>query len=338
LPMKLSQIFPLLTYKFKSEHDLLLAIEELSRNFTTQRDSLEDYLKDERLTSAYTAFYLSTNLAKFQAALSWLPLEFINLLKSASVIDVGAGPGTFSLAFRQWLKGPIKRVIQLETSRTMAREAQGLWEGMYPGEEISFWDRAREVVTGPVVMIFGHSANEMGPEKVMNYINFFRPDHVLFFEPGTKDFFPQMLKIREQLLVQEFSIIYPCPEASSCPLSGSHKDWCHQFLQVRHDPEVERLTQLAHKDRRLLPIIFHAYSTTFRTATAEQRLLRVFPETKFSWEWEICDKNQVKKVQLLKRGISRTQQKTISSLLAGAPLRVQVERDLGPSLRVKILD
>jgi hypothetical protein len=59
--MKLAEIIPHLLYAFPHESDLVTAIQEISRKFTTDRAKIGDYLKDERLVSAYTAFYLATN-------------------------------------------------------------------------------------------------------------------------------------------------------------------------------------------------------------------------------------------------------------------------------------
>ena len=71
--MNLSEIMPHLLYQFKSESDLVKAIEEISLKFTKERSNIGDYLKDPRLVSAYTVFYLLTNIPKLEAVLKWLP-------------------------------------------------------------------------------------------------------------------------------------------------------------------------------------------------------------------------------------------------------------------------
>ena len=264
--MHLNNLLPLLIYKFKSEHDLVKAIEELSLKFTQKREQISDYLKDERLTSAYTAFYLTTNMPKLEAIFKWMPEAWLEKIKHSTFIDVGAGPGTFSLAFREWANSPVK-VMQIETSPVMREQAKKLWEGLYPDEKI---------LTKPVgekTLFFGHSANEMGAEAALKYIEDYDPDHVLFIEPGTKDFFPQMLEIREVLLKFGFQILFPCPTADECPLKGSDTDWCHQFIQVRQGSDIERLSQLVKKDRRNLPLTVHAFSKTFSAKNTESRVI-----------------------------------------------------------------
>lgn len=327
--MQLSQLLPFLLHQFKSEHDLIKAIEELSLKFTQQREKISDYLKDERLTSAYAAFYLTTNMPKLEAVFKWMPDEWLEQLKHSTFVDVGAGPGTFSLAFREWAGEPVK-VMQIETSAVMRDQAKRIWTGLYPDEKLLLKPE------GETVLFFGHSANEMGPEAALRYIKEFNPDHLLFMEPGTKEFFPMMIKIRDSLIKEGYNILFPCPSAVSCPMQDSASDWCHQFIQVKQESEVERLSQMVRKDRRNLPLIVHAFSRTFKSVNPTSRLVRVFPETKFSYEWEACEMNEIQHYQIMKRGLDKKALGLLSETLAGAALDIEVDKELEKSKRVKV--
>lgn len=327
--MQLHQLLPFLLYQFKSEHDLIKAIEELSSKFTQNRDKISDYLKDERLTSAYTAFYLTTNMPKLPAVFEWMPRQWLEQVSNCTFIDLGAGPGTFSLAFRKWANRPVN-ILQIETSAVMRAQANKIWEGLYPEEKLL------NSTVGEKILFFGHSANEMGVDVALKYINDLNPEHILFVEPGTKDFFPKMLQIRDELLRQKFNVLYPCPKAEECPLKNSQEDWCHQFIQVKQEGDVERLSQMARKDRRHLPLIVHAFSKTFKAQTPKSRLIRVFPETKFSFEWDACELNHSKHYQIMKRGLSKKSQKELGEILAGAALEVETEKVLEKGERVII--
>jgi len=330
--MLLSDCLPHLLYKFSHESDLIKAIEEVSQKFTTDRAKISDYLKDPRLASAYTAFYLTTNAPKLKAALDWLPTEFKHSLKNLPLVDLGAGPGTFSLAWRELFDGP---VYQIETSSVMREQARLLWDGIHPGDSLHQLPGPREIPGS--VLLFGHSANEMGHKEALKYIEAINPDHVLFIEPGTKAFFQEMIIIRSHLLERKFNIIYPCPTSLECPMANSQKDWCHQFMKVRHDPEVERLTQIVHKDRKLLPIIMHLYSR-IHFKQDSQRIVRVLPETKFSFEWEVCVGESIDSYQVMKRGIEKKRLKQLSEILAGASINTELEKDMGAVKRVKLID
>ncbi len=293
--MNLSLCLPHLLHTFSSESDLVKAIDEISEKFTTNRDKIGDYLKDPRLVSAYTAFYLTTNIPKLEAIMNWLPEDFKKEILACDLIDLGAGPGTFSLA---WMElNPAGKVVQIETSELMKKQALKLWQGLYPGKELV---QNPTSYSGKKFVLFGHSANEMGVEKVLSYLEKIQPDHILFIEPGTKDFFSKMLSIRSELIARKFEVIYPCPTNLACPMAGS-EDWCHQFLHLTQAGDVERLTQMAKKDRRNLPIIVHAYSRSLKQEQVHERIVRVFPETKFSLEWEVCSDNILKHYQVMKR-------------------------------------
>jgi hypothetical protein len=331
----LARLLPHLLYQFSSEQDLIRAIQEMSEKFTTRRDQIGDYLKDPRLVSAYAAFYLSTNMPKFEAILPWLPAQWCDELRTCDLIDLGAGPGTFSLAFRQWAGvGHEGKIIQLETSELMRAQARRLWDADYPpGElvQLTRWSGGEERKR---LVIFGHSANEMGAANVLRYLQEIQPQHILFIEPGTSAFFPEMLKIREALLQDGFEVLFPCPGKGACPMQGS-TDWCHQFIRVTHGPEIERLTQLVHKDRRLLPLIVHAYSRSAHP-TASERVVRVLPETKFSFEWEVCHDNRLEAYQLMKKDLDKGAQKKLAHLLSGAAVKTELIRELEDRRRVRL--
>lgn len=326
--MKLAEILPHLLYQFPHESDLLKAIEELSRKFTTEREKIGDYLRDERLVSAYTAFYLLTNVPKLRAIMDWMPESWKNELSDCALIDLGAGPGTFSLAWKELFGGA--DFIQIESSEVMRKQARRLWDGLHP--EISMKQEGRP--EGKSVLLFGHSANEMGEQAALNYIEKFSPEHILFVEPGTKDFFPKMLGIRSALITKGWHVLYPCPKESECPMRGT-ENWCHQFVRVKHDPEVERLSQMMKLDRKLLPLTVQAFSRNEYSKTRE-RLVRVYPETKFSFEWQVCHENVLEDYQVMKRGMDKATQKRLDGFLSGQSLETELEKDVSGKKRVRL--
>jgi hypothetical protein len=329
--MNLQTILDSLIHPFRSEHDLIAAIEELSTKFTQNRERIGDYLKDPRLVSAYTAFYLTTNVPKLEAVLKWLPQDFLDLIKTCEFVDLGAGPGTFSLAWHEW--GGTGATYQIETSGLMREQAKKLWETMAqkPLVQMERWVAQKE---SSKVLLFGHSANEMGSKVSLDYIQKIAPDHIIFIEPGTKAYFPQMLDIRTQLLSSGYKVIFPCPLELECPMRHSSEDWCHQFIQVNHSPELERITQIAKRDRKLLPLIVHVYSKTYSTQNPHERIVRVLPETKFSHEWEVCHDNELEHAQVMKRNLSKSEDKLLTSILAGSSLESRVEKVLEQSKRI----
>jgi ribosomal protein RSM22 (predicted rRNA methylase) len=328
----LSSISPYLIYHFKSEHELVEAIEELSLKFTKKREKISDYLKDPRLVSAYTAFYFLTNIPKLSEVLKWLPHEWVEKLKECDFVDLGSGPGTFSLAWKEF--GGQGRFYQVESSSLMREQAQKIWEGFFkdPIEQSSRWEWRTD---RPRFLLFGHSANEMELQEIIEYIKIINPEHLLFIEPGTKDFFQKMLNIRSYLINENYRILFPCPQQTGCPMEGT-QDWCHQFISLKQDLEVERISQMAKKDRKLLPLTVGAFSRMTQFENSSERLVRVFPETKFSHEWLVCHDNKLENYQLMKRDLSKEESKRLSSLLSGRALVTEVIKKLDHAKRVKL--
>mgnify|MGYP006194287483 FL=1 len=330
--MKLSSLTPYLIHDFKSESDLIKASAESSTKFTRDRENISDYLNDPRLVSAYTVFYLLTNMPKLQEVFKWMPSAWIEELKNCDLVDLGAGPGTFSLAWKEM--GGAGDFYQIETSKLMKEQGKKIWQGLYSDQlfQSSRWEGRSEK---PRFLIFGHSANEMGPELATRYIKEINPDHILFIEPGTKEFFPKMLSIRDHLLKNNFNVLYPCPEPLACPMEGT-SDWCHQFIHVRQDPEIERISQMAKLDRKLLPLTVQAYSRTFSYSNPSERVVRVLPETKFSHEWEVCHNNELQHYQLMKRDMSKQDSRALSSLLAGEAVVTKIIKNVEKARRVRL--
>ena len=331
--MNLSALIPHLLYEFKSENDLVKAIEEISVKFTKERAKIGDYLKDPRLVSAYTAFYLLTNIPKLEEVLKWMPDEWIGQLKKCDFIDLGAGPGTFSFAWKEL--GGSGDFYQIELSALMKEQGKKIWQGFHT-ESLRQGSRWEWTSGNEKFVLFGHSANEMGAKTAIEYIEKINPDHILFIEPGTKDFFPKMLEIRDYLLKKNWNVLYPCPLALECPMKGSESDWCHQFIHVKQDAEIERISQMAKKDRKLLPLTVHAYSKTFEAKNPSERLVRVLPETKFSFEWEVCHDNVIEQDQVMKRDLTKLETRELSEVLAGISVETELVKNLEKSRRVKV--
>ncbi|MBA2403373.1 MAG: hypothetical protein H0V66_01270 [Bdellovibrionales bacterium] len=99
---------------------------------------------------------------------------------------------------------------------------------------------------------------------------------------------------------------------------------------------MERLSQMVRKDRRNLPLIVHAFSKTFKTNNPTVRVVRVLPETKFSYEWESCELNKLEHYQIMKRGMDKKELNQLSEVLAGAALEIELDKVVENKKRVKV--
>ena len=333
--IKISDLTPHLLYQFKSEHELVTTIQAISEAFTTNREKIDQYLTDPKFVSAYTLFYLSTNEPKLQAAMELLPKNYTALWKEMNLVDVGAGPGTFSLAWAK-LFNPTN-IFQIESARLMQQQSTKLLSALYPNIKVHL---NQTQAMDKKMLLFGHSLNEMCVEEGIKLVLRENPQQVLLIEPGTSEVFKMCMSFRDKIQASGYKIVYPCSSQASCPMINS-TDWCHQFLDVRHDVSVERLTQLVKKDRKLLPILIHLYvKEEFFKEADSFHIVRVLPETKFSFEWEICfnsnGQNVIEQWQVMKKDYSKTLQKGISSWRAGKEVKLIEKKSVGDIVRVKL--
>lgn len=315
--LSLSQIKPHLLTPDISEAEIINYIKELSVQFTVKRKDIDEYTTNEKKISAYTSFYLPTNIPKLEFLLSRIPEKILEDLKHRPFIDMGCGPGTFSLAYKKIMNiDDFVEITAVDSSELMLKQAKKIMAAFYP--ETKFNAQKKYInKKSESILFFGHSINEMGIEKASDIIATIDPEYILWIEPGTSEAFFQLKKMREVLL-STYNVIYPCPGDALCP-----NEWCHQVLRTSHEASIERLSQIAALDRRTLPMSTHFY----RRKNSEKKeslpvTTRFLNETKFSFEYEICREDENKNnsnevIQLLKKELSKAEIKFFKSANVG---------------------
>lgn len=336
--MNLTKIRPFLLYKFKSETELVQEIEKLSQRFTTERAKLDQYTQSEKSVSAYTCFYALTNFMKLKVCLDKIGLSDLTKFE---LIDIGAGPGTFTLAALSLNRE--QQIAMVETSDLMRDQARKLIAGLFPEVTVPVLEGSKKIPKNelPRLGLFGHSANEMELDEIKKYIEFLELDYVLFIEPGTRNFFEKMNPLRDWLLARNYKVNFPCPTQTQCPVEAP--DWCHQYVKVTHDPEVERLCQMAKKDRRLLPVTLHFYSQekSIDFDTSNYVIQRMLAPLKYAQPMVVCAagnerKASLRKVEVVYKGLSKSEQKNLQKLLAGDTIKLEpIKFMANGDLRVK---
>lgn len=311
------------------DRELVSLIKEISFKFTQKREDIGDYVLDEKMVSAYAAFYLPTNLPKFDFLMSQLSVETRDQLKECTFIDYGCGPGTYGLGFNKTFDS--RKIQFIDKSSLMLQQAQKII-----GDGFKFLNEYQEV-EGKKCLFFGNSLNEMELSYIEKLIEKIDPDFIGFIEPGTKEFFSKALEIRSYLARKEYGIHFPCSSnLLSCPMEKKKReDWCHQVLYVTHDQELEKISQMSKLDRRTLPFISHFYEKGI-SKNQKARLVRFIKETKFSYIWEVCYDLELLRIEFMKKGLIK---KKIPKIPIGSEIRFKVLKEIkdGPQ-RVEILN
>ena len=108
-----------------SETKLISELKEISKNFTINRDKIGEYVVSKEMVSAYTSFYLPTNIPKFYFLMNQLPEKIRQRIGELDFLDVGTVPGTYLVAHDHYFKNG-KRLYGLDSSSLMLEQAKKL--------------------------------------------------------------------------------------------------------------------------------------------------------------------------------------------------------------------
>jgi len=247
-------------------------IEELSEIFTQNRaKALQTYFQHPKYRSAYLLYFLPLQAAKFvtlfqlhEAALK-AALAHSRKQGVLRVADLGAGPGTASIAVLLWLlhqsRDPefeMPARIELEwfdTQKGVMDDGRGLAEMLashFPKlrgrvqirtHVEPWWDASKRLEQPVSLMILGHVVNEASGSHLdfmklwSELLGKAHGGGVLVVEPAAKGPSQGLSKLRDRLFESELlpregsSLWGPCLHAEACPLADG-RDWCHFSVPV----------------------------------------------------------------------------------------------------------
>ncbi len=190
-----------------------------------------DAIKTAEDALAYALVRLPATYAATSAVLAALSDAFPDF-SPASLLDVGAGPGTATFAAAQVF--PDLREFHLVDDNAPLRdvalvllgssETHALREAAYVRGEIS---SLRERAPADLV-VASYVVGELAPESLLHRVELLwaRTRHMLaVIEPGTPAGFARIRSLRAHLIAQGAHVVAPCPHDRACPIVDP--DWCH---------------------------------------------------------------------------------------------------------------
>lgn len=249
-------------------------IEELSDLFTEERPrAMPAYFNHPKYRSAYLLYFLPLQAAKFIALFQLHPhglkaaLEHGRQQGVLRVADLGAGPGTASLALLlEFLSDRVDAaaIPQIEfhwfdTAREILEDGRALVEtlsGSFPKlrgkvrvhTHVMPWWRAASALQNEMSLVFlGNVLNEGETRRLAesesaqkqwsDLLGRAGGGGLVFLEPAARKPSQQLSQLRDELLdlgllrPSASSIWGPCLHAGSCPLAAG-RDWCHFSVPV----------------------------------------------------------------------------------------------------------
>ena len=265
LSPRAQQVFQSLSRHTVHESSAFLAekIAVLSNLFTRERAGVSArYLDDPALGAGYAAYFLPVNFAKIQILLSEMPNDWADR-SAISVLDIGAGPGTASLAVLDWLSGrprvnpTVLNVTALDHSKSALMEATRLWNNYGPGtlvgpaklttsveqietigrQDLSHITRKKApydliIIANCLNELFQDSADHDAQratllERVLSVLK--QDGTLMVVEPALRSTARALHRVRDRLLTQELCTVYsPCLHEKPCPALIKVDDWCHE--------------------------------------------------------------------------------------------------------------
>lgn len=160
----------------------------------------------------------------------------------SSSLDLGAGPGTATLALCDTYESSIQYVC-IEGDGAMLSLGKRMHEDLGISSTWIQGDLMRTDYPPSDLVMLSYVLTEM-PEKTQLEIlqkAWHATQKVLvIISPGSKNYFADVLSWREILLSWGASIIAPCPSAKPCPMENT-KDWCHFKARVQRTSAMRTL-------------------------------------------------------------------------------------------------
>src|SRR5215217_2946127 len=243
---------------------LIQSIARLSHLFTKERGGIgARYLDDATLAAGYASYFLPVNFCKVQTLLDELPDDWAVGETPLSVLDVGSGPGTASLAVLDWLlcqnRDAPRRltVTAIDHSKAALMEAVRLWNEyrrMNPAgqasvrtsvEQVEDIIRQNAVAAVPAgvpfdLIIVANCLNELFDDSsephepraavLERFLSMLKADGTLMvLEPALRSTARALHQTRDQLLSHNLCTVYsPCLHEQGCPALAKVNDWCHE--------------------------------------------------------------------------------------------------------------
>jgi ribosomal protein RSM22 (predicted rRNA methylase) len=186
---------------------------------------------------AYVAVRAPATFAAVRAVLGEIGVGW-PAFAPASMLDVGAGPGTASWAAADTWPS-IESFVRLERDAEFVELGRRLTDG---GD----WRTIDVTMTGhwptaDLVVLAFVTTEVADPAAVVRRAYDATDEVLVVVEPGTPAGFRRLLEIRRVLLEARATLLAPCPHADDCPLGGD--EWCHfsqRLARSRVHREVKR--------------------------------------------------------------------------------------------------
>ena len=269
-PLVLDAIRQIIEKNGLPQSRLAQLVSDLSRLFTKERTELSrSYLEDPTALMAYLSYFVPVNLSKIQALLDEMPTD--QQQERFSVLDLGSGPGTGSLAVLDWWNSQkhagALSVVTVDSSPAALGQANQLWirycqmVGIttasferYEGDlERAAWLTQVRPRAPFDIIILANSLNELyvgAKDPIAARTNFVAEalsllapsGTMMILEPALRETSRALHHVRDRLLQEKQCTVFsPCLHEDSCPALVNPYDWCHEERTWEPPPSIQEI-------------------------------------------------------------------------------------------------
>ena len=247
---------------------------ELSLAFTSERAAREaDYMSHPDKLSAYVAAFMLPGAVKVMHCLEQVGAQGDDI----SVLDIGSGPGTASLATSAFFstRQPETRVriAAMERTRPALEKAHELFRKIAPPHH-SFESAVLDITKQPLgkalakrrfdIVIAANVLNELPEDQVLKISadliqDFLKEDgSFIIIDPALRETARPLMALRDRLVAEGAAqVAAPCLHQKACPmLAANDRDWCHFYIEWERPEYLVKLDELSGMDHRHLKMSY----------------------------------------------------------------------------------
>jgi ribosomal protein RSM22 (predicted rRNA methylase) len=187
-------------------------------------------IKSETDALAYALARMPATYAAITASLNALR-EITPDFAPASLLDVGAGPGTATWAAAEAFSS-LRSLFLLDANAALRALALDLGRDNLRLRDMTYQrGEARDALAdaGPADLVVANymigEIDNAEQRKLIELMWAKTRDTLLIVEPGTPADYARTIALREQLIASGAHVAAPCPHDGQCPLAPP--DWCH---------------------------------------------------------------------------------------------------------------
>ena len=252
-----------------SRNDAARRAEIISQNYRGGGDSRTIRTDEDAL--AYALARMPATYAAVAACLTAL-IETRSDFAPASLLDVGAGPGTATWAAAQAFSS-LRDSMLLDSNNSLRDLALEFARSVPALSPMNYQqgDALKLLANAPSadLVIASYLAGELGEverTKLADAMWAKTGDTLIIVEPGTPAGYARIIELRTRLIAAGAHVVAPCPHDNACPLVAP--DWCHFLQRLARSRAHKHLkgAELPYEDEKFSYVVLSRKAITRRPA------------------------------------------------------------------------